>query len=93
MTTRIKLTLIDSTAGTWTAGDGSTAATGITIPANEDYWQVADALQPHVARVYGRLTDALVECYDPAATDLAGQPSADPVCQFRIIDGVVEAQV
>lgn len=104
----IIVTLIDAAAGTWiaklpgkvdlatggyTEGRTVTVADGVTIPADHDYWQVAGALAPGISTHFGTERDAMVQCFDPNATDLVGAPTTDPICQFRILDGHIEAQV
>lgn len=95
MTKTIKIILTNAATGTWTTESGYTIVTGVTIPENRDYWQVADAMQPHIESAYGRATDVLIIAIDPNGTDIAGQRTegGEPVCQFRVLDGQIEVQV
>jgi hypothetical protein len=107
MTKMITVTLTDAAAGTWTlAVPGKTSlatgertpgytqavATGVTIPENQNYMQLADLLEPFIRTAFGSEPDAMVLCFNPNATDIGGQPDSDPVCQFRILDGNIEPQ-
>lgn len=97
MTKTIKLTLTDTTSGTWSADDGSTVATGARISEDRDYWQLVDVLQPHVAKAVAAegITDALITCVDPNGTDLGGDlmPDGEEVCSFRVLNGEIAAMV
>lgn len=95
MTRLIRIALTDAAAGTWSL-DGAPVATGCAISEDRDYWQLVDELQPHIESLVSRLelTDAMIEAFDPVYVDpfdCVGPGSV--VCQFRILNGTVEAQV
>ncbi len=94
MTKTIKILLTNAATGTWTTESGYTIVTGVTIPENRDAEQVADAMLPHIERAYGAAQDVLIIAIDPNGTDIAGQRTegGEPVCQFHVLNGQIEAQ-
>lgn len=95
-TLTITLTLVGSDTGTWRvtgATRDSLVWVGIMfdgIPSNDNH-AVAAALHKPLLRWLdaSACTDANVQCIDPYALDLLGEPVEDGkiICAFRLLDG------
>jgi hypothetical protein len=100
MTHTIRILLTDATAGTW-ALKGVVVVIGCPISENRDYWKLVDAVTPQIRDRVVRATpphygidDCLIQLVDPNGTDFGTPiPGGEVVCQFRVLDGQVEAQV
>lgn len=89
MTTRIEIALDSNNNGTWLDEVGLVIAEGLRYDPSGGQMEFANQLAPHVLTFMEEqhqdsIDDALVYAVDQ---------NGDDICQFRIIDGFIEAQV
>lgn len=93
---------LDLATGTYTGPRTVIVAIGARISEGRDYGQLADEIQPIIeqwvsrqANKHALLVDSMIQLVDPTGADLDGQPivGGEVVCQFRLRDGAVDAQI